>query len=211
MALAPDQYLVVFEPNQAGKALDLLLWQDKGKTNLEGLVFALAKGAQLAEATSFAVIAGSLLDSAEGVTLDRIGEIVGEPRGALNHEQFQPFIGLRIAANTAFPSEDTVWTMLSEAVDPSDLTSYRIADGVVYVVTSDDFLSSPIASHTGLLIRDIRPAGQFVAVTEQVTDGAVIGSIAVPGSLIGSIASPGTNRIGRLIYSGWPRPRPRPG
>jgi hypothetical protein len=211
MALSPDDYLVIFEPNQAQKALDLLLWQDTGRPLLGALVVALAKGAQLAEDTSFAAIAGSLLDSAEGATLDRIGEIVGETRGALSHESFGMFIGLRITANTAFPSEDTVFTLLASAVDPSTVASYLIDDGIVFVVTSDPFLPGSIASHSGKLIRDLRPAGMFVAVTEQEVDGAEIGTVATPGTLIGSIATPGPNPIGRLIYDGWCRPRPRRG
>jgi hypothetical protein len=209
MAIDPSSYLVTFEPDQAGKSLDLLLWQDKGKAVLEGLVYAFGKGAQLLESTSFAVIAGTLLDSAEGVNLDRIGELVGETRGALSHEQYKKFIELRILVNTQFPNEDNVWTVLATAVDPSVVSSYRVEDGIVYVVTSPTFLSGSIAAHAGRLIRDFRPVAVYAAVTEQVVGGAQIGSIAVPGSLIGSIATPGPNPIGRLIYDGRSRPNPR--
>jgi hypothetical protein len=211
MAIGTDSYLVTFEPDQPGKALELILWQDEGRPNLEGLVRALGEGAQLAEATSFAVIAGSLIDSAEGVTLDRIGELVGETRGALAHESFREFIDLRISVNRQFPGEDAVWSVLAEAVDPSVVTSYRIADGIVFVVTGDSFPASSIASHTGRLIRDFRPAGHFVAVTKQLTDGVRWGSVASPGTAFGDVGSPSPERMGGLIYTGWFRPRPRPG
>lgn len=206
MSLGPDDHLMLHEPDHRGKAADLLLWQHKGKPNLEALVRAFGAGTQLLEETIWAVVVGGGLDAAEGVTLDRWGELVGELRGALEHEDYRKFIGLRIRVNTEHPSFGAMAAVLASAVDPSELESYLVADGIVYVVQSGPtFLDDSIASHAGALIRDFRPAGIYAAVTEQVEDGAFIGEEGDEGTLIGSIASPGPNIIGRLIYSGRSR------
>lgn len=201
----PGDYLVLFEPDQQGRAAELLLWQQKGKPRIEGFTRALGLGAQLAEGTGWAVLAGSLLDSAEGATLDRIGELVGEFRGGLTHEQYRVFIGLRIEVNSLFQNEDRIWSVLTRALYPSVVTSGRVADGIIFTATSSDWVATSLASHAAALLRDFRPAAIYAALTEQLATGARIGTVAVPGTLIGTIATPGSNPIGRLLYSGRSR------
>ena len=203
MATDPGEHLVIYEPDQAQRALDLLLWQMKGKPRIDAFMRALAIGAQLLEDTSWAVIAGgSVLDAAQGETLSRWGEIFGEVRGALSTEQYRKFIDLRIQVNTTFCNSDTMYDVILRAVDPSTVFSSIVSDGIIYTVTSPTFISDELKSHTAGLVRDYRPVGFWIPVVEIEADGAWIGSIAVPGSTIGSIASPGAALIGRLIYSG---------
>jgi hypothetical protein len=199
----PDEHVIVYEPNQRARAFELLLWQHKDKERIVAFVKALAAGAQLAENTSWAVIAGgSTVDAAEGATLERWGELVGERRGGLDHEQFRKFIGLRIRVNTEAPSENAVGAVLAEAVDPSVVSSYLVADGIVYQVTSAAFLDQALATHAGALVRDFRPAAIYAAVVEVLaTDMFELGTVAAPGSILGTVASPG-EVLGRLIYAG---------
>ena len=207
MATATDEHVLIYEPNQAARAAELLLAQHRGKARIEAFVASLAKAAQLHENTIWAVIIGAAtIDGAEGESLERWGEIVGEFRGGLGEEDYRKFIGLRIRVNTEHPSEDAMWTVLSEAVDPSTVGSYLVADGIVYLVASEAWLDESIATHAAALIRDFRPAAIYAPIVEQVTlIEERIGTVAVPGTTIGSLADRGTPIIGKLLYSGRSR------
>jgi hypothetical protein len=204
---APDdsRHLLTYIPNHAELASDLLLWQHKGKRNIEAFVAALAAGAQLQEETTFAVFLGSsTIDGAEGANLDRWGAIVGEARGELGEEAYRRFIDLRIRVNTEFPSRDAMWTVLASAVAPSKLSSSDVADGIIYRVDSEgDWLPSSIAAHAAGLLRDFRPVAIYAPIVEQLVGRTVqIGTVAQPGTLIGTVASPSPELIGKLLYSG---------
>lgn len=199
-----EEHVLVHVPDHAARALTLLLTQHRGRPRLEALVQALATGAQLQEETSFAVVIGaSTIDGAEGESLDRWGELVNEYRGGLGHEDYRRFIGLRIRVNTEHPSTDAMWEVIDEAIgERSTLTSYLVADGIVYVVESLEFIDAAIVAHTGALARDFRPAAIYAAVVEQEVDGAEIGTVAVPGTTIGTVAVPSPELMGRLIFTG---------
>lgn len=204
----PDEHVIVYEPNQEARAHELSLWQDSDKPRLMAALSAFAAGAQLAENTSWAVIAGgSVREAAEGETLDRWGELVGEERGGLGHEDYQRFIGLRIRVNTEHPGEQAMYEVVRDAVAPSTVSRYLVADGIVYDVWSlGAFVAEPIRAHTGALVRDFRPMAIYAAVTEQIADSYIaIGTVGTPGTTIGSISSPGAEPLGRLIYDGRTR------
>lgn len=209
MAVSPDEHLVVYQPDQAGRALDLLLWQDRGRPRIEALVTALGKGAQLLENTSWAVIVGATtIDGAEGVNLDRWGNMIGEARGGLDEEAYRTFIDLRILVNTTFPSEDNLWTVMSQAVDPGVLVALHIAGGIIYQFDAGPELPLSLAAHAGALLRDYRAAGIFAALVGYVDDHfALDWETTAPVLTDGT----GTARVAELIYSGWSRPRPRRG
>lgn len=171
MAGATDEHGLIYEPDQLTRARELLLWQQRERPRIDALVASFAAGAQLAENTMFAVLIGaSTFDGAEGVTLDRWGEIVGEFRGGLDETEFRKFIRLRIRINTEHPSEDAMYEILSEAVDPSPVTTQIIADGIVYQVDGEDGLDRSISAHAAALIRDFRPIALYAPVVEFVTD-----------------------------------------
>lgn len=198
----PNEHLIVYVPDHADRAQALLLWQDRDKPRIKALVRAFGAGAQLAESTGFAIITGATLDAAEGATLDRWGELVGERRGGLDVEDFRRFIELRIRVNTEHPGTDEMWEVVDAAVDPSTVRSYLVADGIIYLVTSADWLPDSIVAHAAGLVRDFRPMSYYAAVVEQVEGEALeIGTVLEPGSTIGSIADP-SGTIGRLIYPG---------
>lgn len=162
MSVATDEHLIVHVPNHAERALELLYRQHKGKPRIEALVRALAAGAQLLENTTWAVIAGGSLDAAEGETLTRWGELVGEIQGGLTHEQYRTFIALRARVNTLFPNEDMMWALLDEALAPfQEVTRYLVSDGIVWGVEVPEMPGQPVLDHTAGLIRDARPIGIY--------------------------------------------------
>lgn len=200
MSVAPDEHGYVLQPNWAAEGLGLLLWQ-LHKPRIEALVRALAAGAQLAEHTNWAVLVGAGLDAVEGETLDRWGELVGQRRGGLAHESLRTLLELRIRVNTEHPGEDAVGGVLSDAVWPSTVTAYTVADGIVYQVESAAFLAEALGYHAGALVRDFRPAGIYAAVVEFVTEDHFALDWETTGPLLYDDETSG-GVIGRLLYGG---------
>jgi len=162
VSVAVDEHLIVHVPNHAERGLELLYRQHKGKPRIEALVRALAAGAQLLENTTWAVIAGGSLDAAEGETLTRWGELVGEVQGGLTHEQYRVFIELRARVNTLFPNEDMLWGLLDEALAPfNTVTRYLVTDGIVWGVEVPEMPGAAHLEHVAALIRDARPLGIY--------------------------------------------------
>lgn len=206
MATHPEEHNLIYEPDQAKRAQELLLWQQSDKARLIAFVRALAAGAQLAENTTWAVIVGSTtLAGSEGVNLERWGDVVGEVRGGLtNQEEYRKFINLRVRVNSEAPSEDAMWAVLDAAVDPSIVTSHYVADGIVYQVASLDWTDDAQAAHAGALIRDFRPTGTYAGVMEYVPDHFALDWEA-NAPVIAGLSSPGTAVVSRLIYDGRSR------
>jgi hypothetical protein len=171
MAVHPEEHLVVHRPDHAERSIDLLLRQDRQKPRIEAFVRALAAGAQLLENTAWAVVAGGGLDAAEGVTLRRWGELVGEVQGGLTHEEFRTFITLRGRVNVLFPTEDMLWGLLDEALAPfNTVERYLVSDGMVWYVSVPEMPGDAITDHTAGLIRDARPIGFYSAVIVETPD-----------------------------------------
>jgi hypothetical protein len=167
-------------------------------------VGALAAGAQLSEHTMFAVIVGaSTLQGAEGASLDRWGEIVGEQRGGLDDEDLRLFIGLRIIVNTRHPSEDAMWELISTAVAPYAVgPALPLSDGVKFYVTSVDALPDPVRTRLASLVASFRPAGKIVKVLETIPERALFEWEAGGPSLITDDEADADTVIPDLIYSG---------
>lgn len=200
----PDEHLLVVEPDHASRARELLLWQQRERPRLEALVRALATGAQLSEHTAWAVIIGaSTLQGAEGASLNRWGEVVGEQRGGLDDEQLRLFIGLRILVNTRHPSEDAMWELISTAVAPYEVgPALTLADGVKFYVTSIDAVPDPVRTRLASLVADFRPAGVIVKVLETIPERALFEWEAGGPSLITDDERDPVTVIPDIIYAG---------
>jgi hypothetical protein len=203
-----------------------MLWQHASKPRLQAIVAAFAAGAQHSENLIFAVIVGATtVGGAEGASLDRWGEVVGEFRGGLaDDEDYRRFIALRVRVNTEHPSTDAMWEILFGRADPPERGavypsipgspfasgSFLVADGIIYQVESVDFLDDSVAAHAGALIRDFRPAGIYAAVVEYPYEHFAFSWEASDPTKptpqpFGSIADPGTAVLARLIYNGRSR------
>ena len=208
MATHPEEQLYIYEPEQDARARELLLWQHQGKPRLTALVEAFAAGAQLAENTSWAVLVGATtVQGAEGATLDRWGELAGEFRGGLTDAQFRRFLDLRVQANSLFPNEDLLYTVLKSAVsavEPTEVALFPSAPGgIKAIVYSRDWLGDSLQAHTAALIHTLRPAGTIAPVIETIPGHMALDWEPTP-PVIPSIASApaSTAYISSLIYSG---------
>lgn len=92
-------------------------------SNFVKVLRCLIEGKQAIENAFQQLLVGRTLDAAEGVQLDIIGKIVGQPRGGLDDELYRRILRARIAANF---SDGNVPDMLRvvKLVINDDATSY---------------------------------------------------------------------------------------
>jgi hypothetical protein len=113
---------VTKQTDHQDQAVALLPSQDKDKTNTESLVKSLAKPIQTFEDTAYLVLTGFLLDTAIGVQLDVLGDIVGQSRLGFDDTTYRSYIRARIAANTSSGTTDTLTNIASLVVNDSAAT-----------------------------------------------------------------------------------------
>jgi hypothetical protein len=131
------------------------------------------------------------IDRAEGTTLDRIGENVGQPRGAATDEIFRILIKSKIARNLSKGDINTIISVLATALntDPSEITIKELYD--------DPFEPEPAAiSLIALPIERINAVGmdprQFAQIVQKtVAAGVRVGVIELTGTFeYGTIDDP---------------------
>lgn len=85
--------------NHVEQALDRLTQQFKGKPNVETVVSALASPTQDIEDALWQLFSERDVETATGVQLDAIGNLVGQPRGGLIDGDYRRFVRARISVN----------------------------------------------------------------------------------------------------------------
>ena len=122
------------------------------------------------------------IDKAEGTTLDRIGENVGQPRGAATDEIYRILIKSKIARNLSKGDINTIITVLSTALD-TDPSEIKIVE-----LYNDPIAPEPAAiSIIKLPLRKINEAGmnpaQFARIVQRtVAAGVRVGIIETDGT-----------------------------
>jgi hypothetical protein len=81
------------------RALARLPQQHKDKANIRALVSALVGPAQAIEDAIWQLYTLRRVDTAEGVQLDLLGDVVGQPRDGLSDDDYRRYIRARIATN----------------------------------------------------------------------------------------------------------------
>ena len=104
-------------------AIGRLTSQYDDATNLRDLVGLFADRYQGLENVSFELLKKRFIDGAEGVQLDELGEIVGEPRLDLGDETYRSAIRLRIILNRAGGEPESVIRFVREAFD-AEIVAY---------------------------------------------------------------------------------------
>ncbi len=137
------------------------------------------------------------IDKAEGTTLDRIGENVGQPRGVATDEIFRILIKSKIARNLSKGDINTIITVLATALntDPSEI---RIVE-----LYNDPVAPEPAAiSIIQLPLKRINEVGmdpaQFARIVQRtVAAGVRVGVIELTGTFkYGSIGDPPDPEMG---------------
>lgn len=171
-------------------------------TNVEKLVVALTSGFDSLEAAVQDLLAAWSVDTAYGALLDRIGAIVGEPRGGLDDATYRLRIRARVATNRSFGRTDDLLTIarlvLPDAAwvieadpEPPAAGYIRVTGAAVDDATAGvliDFLRRAVSAGVRLIL-ETSPAtvdDMLVFPTwTRLTGGASIGSTALDADTTG--------------------------
>jgi len=164
-------HMLIYQDDLPASAQSLLLWQHSCKERLKAYACALGSAAQISEALLFGILIGTSFDAATGEQLDRWGLLVGEERGGLTDTEFRLLIDLRVFVNTAHPSEDNMYSLISRGLAPSAVRAdYMRPGGIQYHVASLVFTPEPFPTRIGQLVRSFKPVGVATAIVEYVPD-----------------------------------------
>lgn len=116
--------------DHVNQAIKRLFQQYKGKVRIEALLTAFVDQVQMLEDTTQDLIVGRALDTAEGVQLDLLGEIVGQAREGMDDDAYRLRIKVRIIQN------------LSEGEAERAIQVYKALLGATLVVYSELYPAS---------------------------------------------------------------------
>lgn len=98
--------------NNVERAIDLLPDQFTGKPYIEALIETYSAGVQDVENLLTEIFINSEVDEAEGVQLDNLGNLFGEPRKGRNDTNYRLGLKARIAVNTSNGTPDEILSIL---------------------------------------------------------------------------------------------------
>lgn len=178
----------------AADALARLPESRKGKDNLAHLISTMGIQVQELEQALYELLTERQIDTAVGVQLDAIGEIVGQPRAGESDDDYRRMVRARIAANN---SEGRVadFIRVTRAVINDATLAVRPAPGypaAMVIHVEAGILSDAAAQILIELLRDTRAGGVRVLahyLTAEPEDSFTFGSHALilgPGLSIGA-------------------------
>jgi hypothetical protein len=103
-------------------AIDRLPEQHKGKTKIEALISALTDPFQTLENGLWQLLTERGVDTAVGVQLTAIGDLVGEPRAGDVDDDYRPRIRARIATNKSTGTISDILTVSRNVVLDENIT-----------------------------------------------------------------------------------------
>lgn len=172
--------------NHEAQALRTLLSQWADSPKIKALVRVFAARMQTLEDDAWALFVERGVETAEGVQLDILGEIVGQARLGLEDGDFRRLIRVRILANRACGRADVIAQVISGVLecevklhDPvyaGDTGTYRLT------WETDDEPSEALLAQVRRLLDEISPVGvAWEAVDTRVTSAFRFGGIASSG------------------------------
>jgi hypothetical protein len=102
------------------EALSRLLEQFKHRPNIEAVISALVSQIQDLENAAFDLYTKRWIDSAEGVHLDNLGKIVGQPRAGMTDPDFRLWIKARIISNRTRGRYDDLLAIADLVLDTTE-------------------------------------------------------------------------------------------
>lgn len=186
------EHHIVVNDDVPSFAASLLLAEQQTKPRLRSFARALGQGAQALERLCYNVLLGTSLDLAQGVHLDRWGELVNEARGALDQVAYRQFIEFRAQASTIGDDTPEVVALLERMVTPLTVRAWPMFPcGVQYEISGGAYIGDAKASRIAAIMNSIRPNGVITPIVQRLPDGAT------PDTVFGSGAV-----LNHLIYSG---------
>jgi hypothetical protein len=149
---------ITYTTDHVAQALARLAEQYKG-TELETLISAFAKQAQLAEDGTFPLLTDTTVDVGVGEQLDVLGRVVGEPRKSRDDATYRLWIKARIRAQL---STGTVPDLIQTIAGVIAGTTPRVEPqypATVCVTAEGAALSAALVPEVVALLKEIKAAG----------------------------------------------------
>jgi len=163
---------LIQETDHQQRAVDRLIRPFKDKPRIEAFLRACTLGVQIQEEDTFGTIVGTTLELATDDALNKWGIIVGEPRGGLTDEDYRRFIEGRILANICESTADEFIRILQTitGVPQGDVQlRYLYPAGFQMWFIHDAFYNDTLKNRVGRFMRDIKPAGISMLITEGIS------------------------------------------
>lgn len=126
-------------------ALARLAQQLKGKPGVEGLLSAFVQQVQELEDAVFSILDTSGIETAYGAQLDRLGAIVGQPRGGDNDTDYRAAIKTRILINGSSGTIEELIAITTELLGIIEIEIRESYPGEFELVINDPLTPSPAA------------------------------------------------------------------
>ena len=126
-------------PSHISAAIDRLASQFKTKTRIKGLVTNLIRPLDNIEDELFRILNFRWVDTATGVQLDGMGEIVGERRKGRTDEAYRLAIRTKIAINISKGTPEEVIAIFGLLTGSTDTRIYEYFPGVVEIYGNRNF------------------------------------------------------------------------
>lgn len=186
--------------NHEIEALDLLLFQFKGKARVEAFAAAPALQVQALESASFGVHLSRFLDSADGAQLDLIGRIVREDRRGATDALYRNRIRVRVLINRSNGRIPEILEILTlfEGVTTPGVFSISEPPPAAMILEHLDLPGNPY-SEILLILRAVKAAGvrldYVIATTVDALNSIVFGTaitapVVSPLRGLGSVYAP---------------------
>lgn len=134
--------------------------------NLKKMLSAVLGPFQVAEDAMMAMLVQRRVGSAEGVSLDVLGRIVGEPRQGREDDDYRRYVRARVAANNSDGTYEDHINVAKLVLDESGAYIHvkQIGTGAIAVVIEDVVVDTPLASIVLAFAQDAASAGVRVVV-----------------------------------------------
>ena len=153
--------------------------QFRDKPRIEALLAAIGSTLQGAEEQAADVLLGLELSGATGAALERWGELVGEPRGALTDDDtYRRFIRARLLANGCRGTVDELLAIWELITGPSEAVRHRLLPpaGLQLWVQRTAFLTDVVQRRVVRLMTDVEPGGITLSLSESLTGRVGVGA-----------------------------------
>ena len=174
-------------------------WQFQHLSRWQALIGGLGDGAQALEDVAFDLVDQLNLDSAAGAMLDRLGGLVGEPRGPLGDLAYRRFIRARALITRCQGTVEELLEVWRTLMDVGAEFAWEVEcfpAGVDLVAVRPSFLPDTEYRRVFRAMQDAKPAGVTLTLVEAVGD--------YHGPKGSRFSSPPTALISRLIHEAGP-------
>ena len=175
---------MVYESDHEAIAVSRLPGVLRNNLHIRRLTITLARAVQRLEDDVFGVYEGTSLGMAQGVSLDRWGALVGEPRGSLvSDADYRPVIEARILANNCDGTVDALMRVMEAALQPVICIEYfdLFPAGFQIQASREQWMSEERRSRVRAILEDATCAGRLALWVE-----AISGGFGPPSSCVGN-------------------------